>query len=899
MDELKVTASFVEDVQKRLLLTYEVLYKNKRLSLQLSELMQFLYANKRLSEPSQTFLYYVSRVTKKFSYKAKLVYGIKNDDDILHFFLKVKKSNIPIVIKENNKQQKLSFNQKLPISIVVEQSGYKLICKLINKSFLKKHPTNFLFLIDDSLIYLYSKGVLRKINKSIYDFINKLFDEGPVCFDETETTTSFLKSVYRPNSDLLKWEVIGNLDFLIPQEITPNALLTLNYDGTCLQPLLSYEYGKEIIESTYKDNDILDRETGKIMARLPKMEDIFQQDLMYLFEQQNIPFLLTSPGDIAKFFETVVPELKDRGWKVNSNVDDFTVMDDPVTLDFEISTSSNDWFYFEPSCDVLGQNVSLQELSRLMVDNQGYVKTKKGYAKISKSTQEEIKLLSQMGAFKVGKTFSKKEMMPLMMMTKTKSNHQSVKGLISQINSFDISKTVLSNAFQGELRPYQHYGVHWMNLLSNIQLGGILADDMGLGKTVQTLAYTSLNHVEGTTLVVCPTTVLFNWKREIEKFLKNKKVFIYQGPTRQESLIRMDKYDYVIISYGILKNDIELLKNISFKSILADEAQAIKNPQAQVSKAIKRLQGQFKLVMTGTPIENHLQDIWNLFDFIMPNYLGNKNQFDELIKSSDRTMLRAKIKPFVLRREKKEVLESLPEKTEITLECPLSDQQMQLYKTVLDAAKKGVQVSKNQRNKLNMLSALLRLRQVCTHPGLIKDFKDLSIESAKFEMLKQKCEQLIDEGHKVVVFSQFTSMLDIIQKWIEEKNIKFERIDGTISGKKRMDAVDRFQDGKDPMLFIISLKAGGVGLNLTAADYVIHIDPWWNPAIEAQATDRVHRMGQKNKVIVYKLICAGTIEEKINQLQNEKKQLLSEIVDIDSSSEKKLDFDQIKSLILE
>ncbi len=252
----------------------------------------------------------------------------------------------------------------------------------------------------------------------------------------------------------------------------------------------------------------------------------------------------------------------------------------------------------------------------------------------------------------------------------------------------------------------------------------------------------------------------------------------------------------------------------------------------------------------------------------------------------------------MLRREKREVLDSLPEKTEITLECPLSDEQMELYKTVLDVAKKGVSTTGNKRDRLNMLTALLKLRQVCTHPGIVEEFKGLGIESAKFNMLKEKSLELIDEGHKVVVFSQFTSMLDIIEEWLDQVKIRHLRIDGSISAKKRMELVDTFQDSDDPIIFLVSLKAGGIGLNLTAADYVIHIDPWWNPAIEAQATDRVHRMGQTNKVIVYRLICAGTVEEKINKLQQDKKKLLSEIVDIDGASEKQIDFNEIKSLIL-
>ena len=273
--------------------------------------------------------------------------------------------------------------------------------------------------------------------------------------------------------------------------------------------------------------------------------------------------------------------------------------------------------------------------------------------------------------------------------------------------------------------------------------------------------------------------------------------------------------------------------------------------------------------------------------------------FENDIKDGRKDQLKTRIKPFILRREKREVLASLPEKTEIIIKCDMSPGQETLYKTVLDAAKKGIKNIKGKQERLNIFTALLKLRQVCIHPQLLKEVGATDIESSKFELAKEKITELIDEGHKIVMFSQFTEMLDIISKWTHKKQFYTERIDGSVSAKARMDAVDRFQTSEKAGLFLISLKAGGVGLNLTAADYVIHLDPWWNPAIESQATDRVHRMGQQNKVFVYKLITSGTIEEKIQELQESKKQLLAEIIDIDTAAEKSLNFDEIKNLLMD
>ena len=461
-----------------------------------------------------------------------------------------------------------------------------------------------------------------------------------------------------------------------------------------------------------------------------------------------------------------------------------------------------------------------------------------------------------------------------------------------------LSQFQISDAFKGQLRDYQQFGVNWMFMLSQIGLGGILADDMGLGKTVQTIALSTRLPGKEPIIVIGPTNVIYNWSKEIDTFLPGKKVIIYTGQTRQSKLTSFNNADFIITSFGVLKNDVDILTKFHYKAIFVDEAQYIKNPKTQISKSVKCLHGHFKLAMTGTPIENQLQDLWNLFDFIMPNYLGTQKAFDADITESRRDIIKTKIKPFVLRREKREVLESLPEKTEIIIKCPLSDEQMALYRTVLDATKKGILSTTGKRNRLGILAALLKLRQVCIHPGLLREVNSHAIPSAKFELVKEKIIELMDEGHKVVMFSQFTKMLDIIQEWITNQDYYYERIDGSITGKDRQAAIERFQEKRGSGIFLISLKAGGVGINLTAADYVMHLDPWWNPAIESQATDRVHRMGQKNKVFVYKFIAEGTIEEKIQNLQGEKKKLLAQVIDIDSVEEKSINLDEIKELVL-
>ena len=423
--------------------------------------------------------------------------------------------------------------------------------------------------------------------------------------------------------------------------------------------------------------------------------------------------------------------------------------------------------------------------------------------------------------------------------------------------------------------------------------GGILADDMGLGKSVQILSLLlSEKEKEDSdkrpSLIVCPASLVYNWEAEIKKFTPELSALIVAGTSgeREEKLVSVESYDVVITSYDLLKRDIELYENISFQFQIIDEAQYIKNHSTQSAKAVKQIKAKNKFALTGTPIENRLSELWSIFDYLMPGFLFSCARFRKelespALKHGDQNAverIKNMVAPFILRRLKSEVLKELPEKTETIFVSNMEEEQKKLYAANVEQLKR---LLKNQRysslgsEKLQVLSMLTRLRQLCCDPALC--YEDYRGGSAKLESCITIIREAIDGGHKVLLFSQFTSMLEIIESRLEEEGIPFYTLTGATSKEERIRLVSSFQNDETP-LFLISLKAGGTGLNLTAADVVIHFDPWWNIAAQNQATDRTHRIGQKNKVTVYKLIAKDTIEEKILSLQKNKKDLADSII---------------------
>lgn len=447
-----------------------------------------------------------------------------------------------------------------------------------------------------------------------------------------------------------------------------------------------------------------------------------------------------------------------------------------------------------------------------------------------------------------------------------------IKSIVARLAGEEaIPRSKLPDDLKANLRDYQRKGVDWLLFLKEAGLGALLADDMGLGKTLQSIAC-----IDGRTLVVCPTSVLQSWADQIQEFRPKLKVSLYHGPNRSLG------DNVVLTSYGILRLDQEKLAAIDWDTVILDETQVIKNPDSQIAKAAHRLSGKFRVALSGTPIENKLDDLWSQFQFINPGFLWSRQEFNERFGDAIRSgnsrkidRLRQRIRPFLLRRKKTEVAPELPPRTEVVLHCDLGEEEQILYKSILAASKKDVlNKLENTGNVFAALEMLLRLRQACCHPYLVPGSgKEESYGSAKLDLLMESLEESLDLGHRALVFSQWTSLLDLVELRFKEKNIVFSRLDGTT--KNRDQVVKSFQKEDGPPVMLLSLKAGGVGITLTAADHIYILDPWWNPATEDQAADRAHRIGQENPVFIHRLVARDTVEDKILQLQK-KKRLLAE-----------------------
>ena len=465
-------------------------------------------------------------------------------------------------------------------------------------------------------------------------------------------------------------------------------------------------------------------------------------------------------------------------------------------------------------------------------------------------------------------------------------------------NQLDLNYELPKN-FQGKLRQYQIEGYNWMRLLDELGLGGCLADDMGLGKTIQALCLLQWmkENERGTSLLVVPTSLVYNWQQEAAIFCPELTVYIHTGIDRVKDTDSIGQPDLLITSYAILRRDKELFRQKEFNYIILDEAQAIKNPKSDITNACLELKAERFLTLTGTPLENSITDLWSQTHFINRNMLGTINHFTKACKQPEKMeMYRKLIKPFLLRRNKKTVLKDLPEKTIIVQKCYMNESQLEFYRQTRNNYRdKFLEEKNNQKNvsAILLLEGLLRLRQIANHPVLVD--KTFAQTSGKFETVTQMLEDVIQSGDKVLVFSSFVEHLKLYRTYLDERNIQYCYLDG--STKDRKEQVEKFQHNDAFPVFLLSLKAGGVGLNLTKASYVFLLDPWWNPAAEAQAFDRAHRIGQQNKVFVYKFITQDTIEEKILKLQEEKRQLFNTMIESEIGEFKKLEVNEIIKLI--
>ncbi len=678
---------------------------------------------------------------------------------------------------------------------------------------------------------------------------------------------------------------------------------------------VQFDYAGTLIRASSPQSAIVERQAGRCLIRNRHLEEIAGTQLVTVgFKRLIDKRHRTHDVEImARELGPAVRKLMPMGWQVKA---DGRQVWQAGQLRFRVH-SNIDWFELHGDADFGGRRVMFPELLAALGRGDSTVRLDDGsLGIIPEEWLTQYGLLAGLGTtegdhlrfetHQVGLLDALLASQPLIdfdaKFTEIRDKLRSFSGIMA---------TDEPTNFKGTLRAYQRDGVAWLRFLRDFRFGGCLADDMGLGKTVQMLAVLqdrvnqqkSLPKSERRpSLIVVPKSLLFNWAQECEKFTPKLRVLEYAGLDRADLRPEFGTYDVILTTYGTLRRDVLTLKDFSFDYVVLDEAQTIKNSSSQVAKSSRLLEARHRLALSGTPIENHLGDLWSIFEFLNPGMLGRSSLFRAHVADSDtpetREYLARGLRPFILRRTKQQVAADLPEKFEQTLFCQMGDEQQRLYSEMRDHYRQSLQgLIKNQglaKSKMHVLEALLRLRQAACHPALLDKTK-MEGSSAKLDVLLPHLEELIDEQHKTLVFSQFTSMLAIVRHHLDQRGITYEYLDGQT--RDRRSAVERFQNDPNCPLFLISLKAGGLGLNLTAADYVFLLDPWWNPAVETQAIDRAHRLGQTQQVFAYRLICRDTVEEKIAELQTKKKGLADAILQENGSLLEDLSAEDLELLL--
>jgi len=588
--------------------------------------------------------------------------------------------------------------------------------------------------------------------------------------------------------------------------------------------------------------------------------------------------------------------------------------------DTRVQVSSGiDWF--DASVEIVfgDQSVTIADVKKALAQKVNYVKLGDGtLGLLPEEWLKKYSLLLKMGENKGGKLRLRKvhfsvldELLAEVSEEELANELEEKKERLTGIISNDYGNVIPSSRLEAQLRPYQVAGFQWLVFLKEAGWGGLLADDMGLGKTVQTLSFLQHHKEENPDakfLVVCPTTLMYNWENEIRKFTPNLKHFIHHGPKRNALGLKIDDYDIMITTYGTMRSDIKTIKEINFDYVVLDESQAIKNPQSQVAKAALLLNSKNRLALSGTPVQNNTFDLFAQMNFLNPGMLGSReffmNEFatpiDKFQETEIKQQLRKLIYPFLLRRTKEQVAKDLPEKTETLLFCEMGNDQRKIYDAYRNAYASQIlgMIDERglERSQLHILQGLTKLRQICDSPAILNEQEKFANHSVKIEELMREIEENVGD-HKALVFSQFLGMLGLIREQLEAKGIPYAYFDGSTSSTDREKAIQNFQNNHECRVFLISLKAGGIGLNLTAADYVYIVDPWWNPAVEQQAIDRTHRIGQTKNIFAYRLICKDTIEEKMLLLQDRKRSLANDLVADDSAFLKRLTREDIAFLL--
>jgi len=763
-----------------------------------------------------------------------------------------------------------------------------------------------------------------KNNEDIEAIRNVIRFPKKLIFNQAELL-EFFKTYYQKTINNFEFNLSNDL-IRVSKSAVPKPALYLERSGTGIKFNLRFRYTTKEIDyfSTNKEVMNLEEDTIYQISRDLEIEesivDMLNENGVVLHESRD-EFILE--GDLIDFVTNNIPEIIKAGVEVlgEEKLFNFKLIKSKPQMSINVS-SKTDWFNMDGSIKFGNEQIKLKELMQAILENKRFIKFS-GDRRAVIPKEWGDKLQSYSGLFDLrGKEvkLSKYHASILESISEMTSNISMDKGVKEVISRFKqlgkIAPAKLPKKVNAKLRDYQKTGYDWLYFLKESGFNGILADDMGLGKTLQSLSLLQKIKDEKNTkpfLVVVPTSLVFNWKDEIEKFTPDLSYYIHHGTSRAngktpKSLDRFKKNlkekDITITTYGTLRNDLEIFKNQEFAYIILDEAHMIKNPLSISAKTVYDLKGENKLIISGTPIQNNLTEIWSLFNFLNPGYLGNYDFFSEnfvipIERNQDKKAaesLRRLINPFLLRRSKEVVSGELPEKTETIITSLQSNKEKEIYDNWKEYYKNEIKTTIKEKgvgkSKMKILEGLTKLRQICLHPKMIDSKYEGS--SAKFDLLMMEIEKVMAEGHKVLVFSSFVKMLTIVKDEFEKKGLRYSYLDGKT--KDREKAVSDFQESKDPQSFLISIKAGGLGLNLTGADYVFIIDPWWNPAVEMQAMDRAHRLGQKKKVFVYKMIAKDTIEEKILELQKTKKKLVEDLIIEEKGSLKTMNIKDLEKI---
>ncbi|MDT8391835.1 MAG: SNF2-related protein [Lentisphaeria bacterium] len=684
-----------------------------------------------------------------------------------------------------------------------------------------------------------------------------------------------------------------------------SPILTLDWVAVGISARLEFEYGGKRVDA---DGPPLIWEKKRFVSRDDKAEKKAERVLRRVgftgYPGRQGMFILREPEKLHAFLEKGVDKLDTR-WQVyysnrfSANRRNST----DIRMAATTKAENHDWFELDLDLQTVdGELIPLEAVLKAMRDEDTFIQLKSGaVAKLPDGLRHSLDMLMGRTVAQTGNTVrfgsyaANAVDVALRPFSLTDGGRwrQLCDRLLQPVTTEGLH---LTPRLESTLRDYQREGVAWMRLQEECGFHGILADEMGLGKTIQALSTLCRRRRTGesagrASLVVCPTSLVENWLVEAEKFAPELQVGVIHGPDRAERLAAIDSFDLIITSYALLRRDTEEYGKYEFDYVILDEAQHIKNPETANAKTCKSLRSRHRLILTGTPIENSLHELWSLFDFLLPGMLGTRKRFREEFELQAANGLRADvarelsamIRPFILRRSKKDVCSQLPPKIEQVMYCELSDLQRQMYRDILAASHQMLKQAKEEgfnNARFDLLGLLMRMRQICCHPALLpaalQPQIDEPLPSAKMDLLKEIIFQAIDSDSRMLIFSQFTGMLKLIRPWLEEQNIRYQYLDG--STKDRLKRVNDFNEDPSIPVFLISLKAGGTGLNLTGADTVIHYDQWWNPMVEDQATDRSHRIGQKKSVTSIKLVARNTVEEKILALQADKRELFNQLL---------------------